>query len=99
MRGVFVHYKNIALVGFVKTINKMPKFINKTVVVEAIKFDNNMYEIIEFSEGYNDFGLTESDCRIGQLLAKVGDWIVKDQNGKLSVCKSYIFERLYKPVD
>ena len=77
------------------------KYRQKPIVIEAIQFNgNNESEIIEFTKS---IALTRPEClksmRIptfeGDMIANVGDWVIKDVNGYFYQCKSDIFEKTY----
>ena len=82
----------------------MPKYRKKPVVIEAIQWKgDNMYEIITFSEGSDDFGFHEDKCSIdtleGTMTANPSDWIIKGVNGGFYPCKPDIFEKTYEKVE
>ena len=77
------------------------KYRKKPIVIEAIQFNgNNESEIIEFTKSIS---LTRPEClksmRIptleGDMIANVGDWIVKGVNGEFYPIKDNIFKKLY----
>jgi len=81
----------------------MPKFRKKPVVIEAIQWNNNMYEIIEFGDGSDNFGFSGDNCTIntleGNMVASPLDWIIKGVNGEFYPCKPDIFEKTYELVN
>jgi hypothetical protein len=77
------------------------KYRKKPIVIEAVQFKgNNESEIIEFTKS---IALTRPEClksmRIptleGDMIANIGDWIIKGVNGEFYPCKPDIFEKLY----
>lgn len=82
----------------------MKKFRKKPVVIEAIQWNgSNMYEVIEFTDGSDNFGFVDDKVSIetleGVMTASLGDWIIKGVHGEFYPCKPDIFEKTYEPVD
>ena len=77
------------------------KYRRKQIVNEAVQFNgNNESEIIEFTKL---IALTRPKClksiRLptskGDMIANIGDWIVKGVNGEFYPIKDNIFKKLY----
>ncbi|MES9686014.1 hypothetical protein ABWK31_00450 [Bacillus sp. JJ353] len=87
----------------------MPKYRKKPVEVEAVKFEVTSYSICEIAILAGDqtilFGL-ENDSPVlriptkeGEMIARVGDYIIKGVEGEIYACKPKIFEKTYDRVD
>ncbi len=82
----------------------MPKFRKKPIVIKAIQYDGShesAHEIYEFSTrdiSYIGDRLTIRTLE-GEMLANVGDWIIKGIAGEVYPCKPDIFEATYEPVE
>lgn len=86
----------------------MPKFRKKPVVIEAVQF----WESNEVIDALSDLGLDpirisyetpsnpvlKIDTMEGEMIAQLGDWIIKGVNGEFYPCKPDIFEKTYEPV-
>lgn len=46
-----------------------------------------------------DYATITVATRDGRVRCVIGDWIIKDDNGCLSVCDPLIFEGLYEPAE
>jgi hypothetical protein len=81
----------------------MSKFRKKPVVIDAVQWNGDMYAMIEFSDGSDNFGFVEDRCIIdtleGQMTAMPGDWVIKGISGEFYPCKPDIFEKTYEPAD
>lgn len=87
----------------------MTKFRKKPVVIEAYKWDGEWYTIPTWISEYR---YRDKRCSIiaasasiniptleGDMLASLGDWIIKGVKGELYPCKPDIFEQTYERVD
>ncbi len=84
------------------------KFRKKPVVIEAIQFldqssINKMCNIwCRSFMDVTDFGNEKTNFFIltleGEMMASVGDWIIKGVNGEFYPCKPDIFEKTYEKV-
>lgn len=88
----------------------MEKFRKKPVVIEAVLWNQNFDEIIAFCPEIIDMGC---DCNPdgqvswplqistpeGDMVANLGDWIIKGVNGEFYPCKPDIFEKTYEPAE
>ena len=61
----------------------MPKFRKKPVVIEAEQLTERI--VIKTLEG--------------DMVGRVGDWLITGVNGELYPCKPRIFEATYEPVE
>ena len=75
------------------------KFRKKPVVVDAIQFNENMYEIRQFVGADARFrgGQLVIKTLEGPLYASPGDWIIRGVKGEFYPCKPDIFEATYEP--
>ena len=90
----------------------MPKYRKKSVVIDAVQWDGeNWNEICEFlSIPENGNGAYKDGCRSPEnmqvviraleedMAASIGDYIVKDANGKFYPCNPGIFDKAYELV-
>lgn len=80
----------------------MTKYIKKPVEIEAIQWNGeNLNEIVMFTNMHNlQYG--ESKLKIktleGNIIASIGDYIVKGIKGEFYPCKPDIFEQTYDKV-
>ena len=76
------------------------RFTKKPVTIEAIQWTGkNLREVITFTDGQADEardGLKIYTLE-GNLLANVGDWIIRGVKGEYYPCKPDIFEATYSP--
>lgn len=77
------------------------RFQKKPVVIEAIQFTgNNVNDIKEFTN-YNA-SVCNGELNIytleGNMIASIGDWIIKGIKGEFYPCKPDIFEQTYEEV-
>ena len=82
------------------------KFRKKTVVIEAIIWNNNFDEIYKFMDADNNYGIVgikngNSDILQirtleGVMDANIGDYIIRDVKGEYYPCKPDIFEMTYE---
>ena len=81
----------------------MAKFRKRPVIIEAVKWDGALASLQEL------FGIMpiihihdEHDIVIqtleGDMVASIGDWIIKGVKGELYPCKPDIFELTYEAV-
>lgn len=80
----------------------MPKkYRNKPVVIEAVQWTgDNEREIYDFGVSYSvaRSGRLVIDTLEGEMLASVGDYIIKGVQGEFYPCKPDIFEATYEAV-
>jgi hypothetical protein len=87
----------------------MAKYCKKPVVVEVVRFLNDSYETLE---AIQDLGLESIrvsykdgepvliiETLEGEMIANVGDYIIRGIKGEFYPCKPDIFEQTYEPVD
>ncbi len=91
---------------------QVKKFRKKPVIVEAMEYStsDDYYDIRDWVQAFggkctkqytlgllNDivFGIQTLE---GDMLARLGDWIIKGINGEFYPCKSEIFEKTYDEV-
>lgn len=78
---------------------KEPWITRKTKVVEAVQFINANFDVIEaFVGGDAEFrdGKLLVATPHGPLLARDGDWIIKEDDGEFVAYNSEIFMACYK---
>jgi len=86
----------------------MAKYKKKPVVVEAVQWKgNNIKEIKQFVD--NDKLAEPAEfCEVknliiktleGDMIAPIGDYIIKGVNGEYYPCKPNIFEKTYEKVE
>lgn len=78
------------------------QYRKKPVVIEAIQWTgNNLNEIVMFTEKHN-LQCGENELKIktleGNMIASLGDYIVKGVKGEFYPCKPDIFEQTYEEV-
>ena len=84
------------------------RFTKKPVTIEAIQWTGkNLREVITFTDGPSDNTEAYADMVArdglkiytleGNLLANVGDWIIRGVKGEYYPCKPDIFEATYSP--
>lgn len=86
----------------------MNKYRKKPVVVEAERFwvnddHDHMDALIDWINGCGRSATHDGrDIYIqtdeGEMLARVGDWIIRGVEGEFYPCKNSIFEATYEPV-
>ena len=82
----------------------MKKYRKKPVVIEAIQYNGDNYnEISNFTGNKSLLGLKQSNEIIintleGNMIASVGDYIIKGIKGEFYPCKPDIFEQTYELV-
>lgn len=82
------------------------KYRKKPVEVEAIQhFGKYSHDQITEWAGYSVIGEMNEDEEFiihtleGDMIAKIGDYIIKGVNGEFYPCKPDIFEKTYEKVD
>ena len=77
------------------------KYRAKPFVVEAVKIGTNMSEIRNFTRGKCDIGLGKVTIHTpeGDLIAKEGDYIVKNSLGECYPCRAGVFEEQYEQIE
>ena len=84
------------------------RFTKKPVTIEAIQWTGkNLREVITFTDGPSDNTEAYADLVArdglkiytleGEMLANVGDWIIRGVKGEYYPCKPDIFEATYSP--
>jgi len=86
----------------------MKKFRKKPVVIEAIHFteENKIqvyHTLLEIKQNITSSLYKDVPCLIiptleGEMIANLGDWIIKGVKGELYPCKPDIFEATYEEV-
>lgn len=80
----------------------MGKYRKKPVVIEAIRFDgDNVNEILKFAkDSYNNPYTNEIMIPTleGNMIASIGDYVIKGVNGEFYPCKPDIFAKTYEEV-
>jgi hypothetical protein len=80
----------------------MPKFRKKPVVIEAMQLTPEAVgDVVRFCGGtIKSHPLTGVviETLEGNMLADVGDWVIKGVKGEFYPCKPDIFEATYEPV-
>ena len=87
----------------------MAKFRNKPVVIDAVQYDGNFrsldcFSIREVSHFIVSTDLEGNQCiKIptleGEMIASVGDYIIRGVQGEYYPCKPDIFELTYEKID
>lgn len=87
----------------------MQKFRKLPVIVDAVQLTNQNKEMVyhELREIQMNIQPVFRDAKPalliptleGEMVASLGDWIIKGVNGELYPCKPDIFEKTYEPVD
>ena len=78
----------------------MKKYRKKPVVIEAIQYNGDNYnEILNFTGNKSLLSLKQSNEIIintleGNMIASIGDYIIKGIKGEFYPCKPDIFEQL-----
>lgn len=80
----------------------MKKYRKKPVIIEAVQFTgNNVDEILEFAkDSFNNPSTSEIVIPTleGNMIASIGDYIIKGVNGEFYPCKPDIFDKTYEEV-
>ena len=87
---------------------KAQRFTKKPVTIEAIQWTGkNLREVITFIDSHPDTWEAYADLVArdglkiytleGEMLANVGDWIIRGVKGEYYPCKPDIFEATYSP--
>lgn len=86
----------------------MTKYRKKPVVIEAIQFDGWNWreceqfmsnEPLAFPQGFYKHEKITISTLEGDMIASVGDYIIKGVNGEFYPCKPDIFEKTYEKVE
>jgi len=82
----------------------MPKFRKRPVVIDAIQWNGkNVAEVSAFLAGstarFDDSGGLKIPTREGEMLASIGDWIIRGIKSEIYPCKPEIFEATYESVE
>ena len=88
----------------------MAKYRKKPVVIDAMQYtEDSREQIIEWCDPRHH-SMDEEGCLFetshlfiktleGEMMAKLGDWIIQGIRGEFYPCKPDIFEATYEPVD
>ncbi|MCP3683907.1 MAG: hypothetical protein GY861_14585 [bacterium] len=81
------------------------KYRKKPIVIDAVQWNgNNVDEVCDFMEGVDVEFKTSNPMMVviptleGDMLASVGDFIIKGVKGEFYPCKPDIFEQTYEKV-
>lgn len=82
------------------------KYIKKPVVIEAVQWSgNNLNEILDFMKDKQPNYYEDDEQKLltiqtleGNMIASVGDYIIKGVQGEFYPCKPDIFEQTYEVV-
>ena len=77
------------------------KYRKKPVVIDAIQWTGeNTKEVLAFSEVAYElgYGVIMIPTLEGNMLCKVGDWVIRGIAGEYYPCKPEIFEQIYEEV-
>ena len=78
------------------------KFQKKPVIIEAVQFTGDNVDFIKEFTNYNS-SICNDELNIhtleGNMIARVGDWIIKGVKGEFYPCKPDIFENTYEEVN
>lgn len=83
----------------------MPKYIEKPMIVDAVKWTGkNCEEILDFIQAKEiKHGLTNDNLIIkifhGEIRADLGDYIIKDRLGKIFILSEHDFNASYGALD
>lgn len=83
------------------------RFRKKPVVIEAVRWDGKSETIFPLAPFENATRAPEvlEDDRLciatleGDMIADVGDWVIKGVSGEIYPCKASIFEQTYEQVE
>lgn len=80
------------------------KYRKRPVIIEAVQFrTDNRDELETFLSGVPGATIFRKhvviSTREGQMMADLGDWIIKGVEGEFYPCKPSIFERTYEEAD
>lgn len=77
-------------------------FKKKPVIIEAVQFTGDNVDFIKEFTNYNS-SICNGELNIhtleGNMIASVGDWIIKGVKGEFYPCKPDIFESTYEEVN
>lgn len=77
------------------------KFRKKPVIIEALQFTGDNVDFVKEFTNYNA-SVCNGELNIhtleGNMVARVGDWIIKGVKGEFYPCKPDIFENTYEEV-
>lgn len=83
----------------------MPKFRKKPVEIEAVRWTGENHDEVAALGTINRGSIQRKDRALpirtpeGEMLANVGDWIIRGVKGELYPCKPDIFATTYEPVE
>jgi hypothetical protein len=81
------------------------KFRKKPVVIDAIQWNENKVEVMDFVGGdvdhteFNGKEFLHIKTLEGEMKASPGDWIIKGVKGEFYPCKPDIFAMTYEPAE
>lgn len=82
----------------------MPKFRKKPVVIEAVRWTGENYDDLDAIGCFQRGSIRRVDGGLpirtleGEMVASVGDWIIRGIKGELYPCKPDIFDATYEAV-
>lgn len=82
----------------------MAKYRKKPVVIEAVKYDGMVQDIVDFVGLFNtemDEGMIKLYIKTleGDMLISHGDYVIKGVEGEFYPCKPDIFKKTYELVE
>lgn len=80
---------------------ELKKYRKKPVVIEAfqLQLDTLAYELINLGFILTETGKVVIQTLEGDMVANVGDWIIKGIAGEFYPCKPDIFDQTYEVVE
>lgn len=84
--------------------SKKQFYRRKPTIVQAIQIaENNLLDLIDFIDGQSTIKNVQDIGRMmytksGGEVLKNGDWLVRNENGSVFVCKEDMFEFIYETV-
>lgn len=83
------------------------KFRKRPIVIEAQRFDGtNCIDLLKWMQvpGWDNPELHPTDFPVihtleGDMVAGLGDWIIKGVNGEFYPCKDEIFRKTYEAIE
>ena len=84
----------------------MNKYKSRTEIVEAVQIDNENIEDVtawcggSMPAGWSLYPYIEIRIKRGKYITgSVGEWMIKDENGNFSTCKSEEFNDRYEAIN
>ena len=76
------------------------KYRKRPVIIDAVKWDGNLDELEELGPFQNAVSLNSNDLKIetleGEMIARIGDYVIRGVKAELYPCKPDIFEATYE---